>query len=263
MNGERVAPSSAHVVFAIARRELSIASRRKLLRLLFLMSLVPPLIFATILVVRIVAEKFTDASLDWDPVLTFIQFQCLPVALLALGLGTPSVSRDRSEEVLFLYATRPVLPWHYALGKMLAVAIPTGGLLLAPGVLIALLRQGILQEVDTLDALLMIGKLLIAALLVAWSYAGVSVGPSAAARRTRWALLLAIGLFILPASLGEAIFGDDSFPLGPPNGIARLLDTLFDGGSLVLGIGGAVILILYGTLGLFVTLSRVRREMTP
>ena len=126
MNSHRTAPTSSHVIGAIARRDLAIAARRKTLRFLFIASLGPPVVIAAILVVRIVAEQLATTELDWDPVLRFLQAQAIPVALLALGLGTPCVARDRSEEVLFLYATRPVLPWHYAAGKMLSVALPSG-----------------------------------------------------------------------------------------------------------------------------------------
>ncbi len=263
MSNGRAAPSSMHVIHAIARREVAIAARRRLLRLLFVASLGPPLVLAVTLLVSVYAEQLTHADLDWDPVLDFLRFQMLPVGFLALGLGTPSVARDRGEEVLFLYATRPVMPWHYALGKMLAVALPTGALLLVPGVLIALLRQGILTEVGAGDSLLMTGKVLLASVLVAWAYAGVSVGPSAATRRTRWALLLAIAIVLIPEAVGEALWGQGSFPLSARAAIMQLLDALFEDAGLVRGIGSAGVLVFYGTLGVVITMLRVRKEMTP
>jgi ABC-type transport system involved in multi-copper enzyme maturation permease subunit len=261
---ERRAPSGWHVIRAIARREVGIAARRKLVRLLLLASAIPPLVFGIILVVRLLAEKAVGVDLGWDPVLRFLQVQVFPVTLLALGLGTPLVARDRSEDVLYLYAVRPVSPWHYAWGKILAVAVPCFVLLVAPGILIAILRQGILPDrVGTGESLALVGKVVIMAVFVAMGSAGVSVGPSAATKRARWALLMALAVYIVPDAVTEAIWRGDPYPVGPGNAVRGLLDAFFEGSQGARGILSAGLLAAYAGLGAFVTFARVRREMTP
>lgn len=264
MADERRAPSAWHVIRAIARREVGIALRRRLVRLLFLGSLVPPLVFGIILVVRLMAEKAVGVHLGWDPVLRFLQVQVAPVLLLSLGLGTPLVARDRAEDVLYLYAVRPVAPWHYAIGKMLAVAAPAFGLLMVPGFLIAVMRQGVLPEqVHFFDSVLLVTKIGLVALFLAIAYAGASVGPSAAVKRARWALLLALALFTIPDAMLELILGRHAFPIGPAKASEALLSTLFQGAGTGKGIAGLVVLLGYGVLGAVVTLVRVREEMRP
>ena len=232
------------------------------MKLLFLGSILPPIVLAVVLVVRIVVEQM-GFDLDWDPVLTTLQIQAFPVALLALALGTPSVARDRSEDVLFLYATRPVTPTSYALGKMLAVAITCAALLIVPGVLLAVLRQGVLgSRVSTPESMLLIGKLSLAALAMAWGYAGVSVGPSAITKRGRWALLIAIGVFLVPDALNE-IFANGELAIGPAEAVEAILQALFSGEAVTQGWFGAGMLVLYGVLGALITRARVATEMTP
>lgn len=263
MAGELRAPSPWHVMRAIARRELGIALRRKLVRLLFLGSVGPPVVFAIILVVRILAEKVGGVDLGWDPVLEFLRWQAFPVALLALGLGTPIVAVDRSEDVLYLYAVRPVSPWHYAVGKMLAVAFPSLLLLMLPGVLIALFRQGLMTDVSTGESLLMVGKVTVAAVFLAAAYAGVSVGPSAATKRARWALLIAIGFFWIPDAVAQIIWRHDAYALGPGNAAEELLSALFKDRSAIRGWLSVLVLCVYAVTGAWVTMVRVRKEMTP
>ncbi|HET9233302.1 MAG TPA: hypothetical protein VFP10_04110 [Candidatus Eisenbacteria bacterium] len=264
MAGERRAPSAWHVIRAIARREIGIAMRRRLVRLLFLGSLVPPLVFGIILIVRLMAEKAVGMDLGWDPVHRFLQVQVAPVLLLSLGLGTPLVARDRAEDVLYLYAVRPVAPWHYALGKMLAVAAPAFGLLVLPGFLIAVMRQGVLpDQIHFFESLLLVGKIGLAALFLGVAYAGASVGPSAAVKRARWALLLALALFTLPDALIELVLGNDAIAIGPAKASEIMLGMLFQGSDVKRGIAALVVLLLYGVLGSVVTLVRVREEMRP
>jgi ABC-type transport system involved in multi-copper enzyme maturation permease subunit len=258
----RAAPSTWHVIQSIAAREIGIARRRRLVKLLFLGSILPPIVLAIVLVVRIAVEQM-GLDLDWDPVLITLQIQAFPVALLALSLGTPSVSRDRSEDVLFLYATRPVTPSSYAVGKMLAVGVTAGALLVVPAVLLAVLRQGVLGDrASTPESLLIIGKVALAAIAMAWGYAGVSVGPSAVTKRGRWALLLAIAIFIVPDAIA-AIFMADPLPIGPGEAVEAVLAALFDGDDIAAGWVGATMLALYGVLGWAVTRWQVAKEMTP
>lgn len=259
----RLAPGALHVIRSIAERELRLGLRRKMVRLLFLLSCFPPVIFITILLVRLLMEQTVGMKLGWNPLLQFLQVQAGPVALVALALGTPSVARDRDEDVLFLYAIRPVLPWHYALGKLLAVALPAAALMLLPGVAIALLRLGVTADFTMQQAGVMIGKLLVASSLVAWGYAGVTVGPSAAARKSRWALLLALACFIVPDALSQLLWRDDPYPLAPQRAIEEILKSLFKTRITEHTWIGAAVLTLYGVLGFVVVDRQVKREMIP
>jgi len=264
MNADRHAPTSAQVVAAIARREVTMALRRRLVKLLFLGNLVPPLVMAIALIANIVARGIGVEDLGWDPLVRLLQVQAGPVLLLALGIGTPLVARDRSEDVLFLYATRPVTPWSYTFGKMLAVAVPAVALLVVPGILIAILRAGLMADFGLVDSLVLVGKVLVAALLMACGYAGVSVGPSAATKKARWALLLAFMCFVIPSGVSQIIWRHGSpFALSPSEAVEEVLAALFDESHLLHGFVAAVVLVAWGALGALVTSARVRREMTP
>jgi ABC-type transport system involved in multi-copper enzyme maturation permease subunit len=251
------------VIAAIARREIVVALRRRLVKLLFLGNLVPPLVMGIILVVTIAIRKAGIGSLDWDPLLRLLQIQAGPVLLLALGIGTPLVARDRSEDVLFLYATRPVTPWSYTMGKMIAVALPAAGLLIIPGILICVVRQGLMEDFGLLDSGVLIAKIILLAVLMAWGYAGVSVGSSAATKKARWALLVAFLCFVIPSAVSELIWGGEVWALDPGQAVRDLLAALFDREMMRYGVVGAIGLIAWGGAGALVTSARVRREMTP
>jgi ABC-type transport system involved in multi-copper enzyme maturation permease subunit len=263
MNGESKAPTSAKVIAAIARREITIASRRRLVKLLFLGNLIPPLTMAIVLIANIAAKGVGIENLGWDPLVRLLQIQAGPVLLLALGIGTPLVARDRSEDVLFLYATRPVTPWSYTLGKMLSVALPAVALLVIPGILMAILRAGLMEDFGLWDSVTLIAKVVVAAVLMAWGYTGVSVGPSAATKKARWALLLAFMCFAIPGAVSLIIWGGDGYALDPRQAVDDLIAALFENDGAVYGVVGALTLVFWGALGSFVTSKRVRREMIP
>ena len=262
MNTEKRAPLSAHVITAIARREITIALRRRLVKLLFLINLVPPIVMAVILIVNMAARQ-AGFDLEWDPLLRLLQIQAGPVLLLALGIGTPLVARDRREDVLFLYATRPVTAWSYTLGKTMAVAFPAVALLVVPGILIAILRQGLMEEFGLIDSLMLCGKVLVASTFMAWGYSGVTVGSSAATKKARWALFVAFLCFAIPGAVSKIIWGNDGYALDAGRAAEDLLAALFDGDFVRYGVVGALSLAVWGGLGAFVTAARVQREMRP
>jgi len=263
MNGESRTPTSAKVIAAIARREITLAARRRLVKLLFLGNLIPPLAMAIILIVNMAARGAGIENLGWDPLVRLLQVQAGPVLLLALGIGTPLVARDRSEDVLFLYATRPVTPWSYTLGKMLSVALPAVALLVIPGILMAILRAGLMEEFGLLDSVTLIAKVVVAAALMAWGYTGVSVGPSAATKKARWALLLAFMCFVIPSAASQIIWGHGGYALDPKHAVDDVIAAFFENDGAVYGMVGAFSLVIWGVLGSLVTAARVRREMIP
>jgi len=256
-------PSFWQVVRAIAGREIALGSKRKLVRLLFLMSILPPIILTVVILVRMAVESQLGGDLGWDPMMNFLKFQAVPVALLALGLGAPGVARDRAEDVMFLYATRPLLPWQYALGKMLAVAVPAAALMLFPGLLIAFLRMTVTAQISAGEAALMCLKLLLISVSGGLAYAGVAVGASAAVKRARWALLIALTFFVVPDAIVKMIWYWSEISVGPKSAIDLFLDSSFPGINPSLAGISLVILLAYGGLGMFVTTQRVKREMIP
>jgi ABC-type transport system involved in multi-copper enzyme maturation permease subunit len=259
---ERRAPPAAHVIRSIAERELRLALRRKLVRNLFRLSLLPPLFVAAYFIVQVTVKEL-GTELKWDPLLVFMQAEAFFVMLLALGLGTPLIANDRSEEVLFLYATRPVLPWHYALGKQFAVAVPAAALLAFPAVFLVVLRQGILTDVSLGDSLGIVLKSVLAAAVLGWGYGGATVGASAMTRRARWALFLALGVFLIPEAISDMIHGEEGPGYGPVGAADDLFKALLGDLDAVRGAGAAAILAAYGTVGYFFTIRRVRQEMIP
>jgi len=139
------------------------------------------------------------------------------------------VALDRAEDVLFLYATRPVRPIHYALGKLLAVALPCTALLLGPGVIMAGLRLGILTRVGPTDTLVAVAKVAVASLLIGWGYAGLTVAASALTRRARWSLMLAVAVLLFPDTAAAIL--RLKLAIGPGKAVSSVLDALFAGGE--------------------------------
>lgn len=263
MSNRRSAPSSWQVIRAIAHREITLAFKRRLVKLLFIASVLPPIILTVVILVRMAVESSLGSEIGWDPMLQFLKFQALPVALLALGIGAPSVARDRNEEVMFLYATRPLLPWHYAVGKLLAVAVPAWALLFLPGLLVAFLRMAVTAQIGASVALAMTLKLLIIAIAGAIGYAGVTIGASAATRHGRWALLIALTFFVVPDALVAIFWGDSPIGFGPKAAINVYLESAFPNVDIIYTSISVFLLGAYGLLGWLVTTKRVKQEMIP
>jgi hypothetical protein len=171
------------------------------------------------------------------------------------------IARDRAQDVLFLYATRPVLPWHYALGRMLAVATPAAALLLVPGLLIAALRVGVTGDMEVAAAFDLLARLTAVALLAAWGLAGVSVGASAMTRRGRWAMLLALSCFVFPDTVARLIGPRDPWPLGLGSAVSEMIASAFSRGDHLAV--AACALLIYGFAGYWLIVQRVRGEMIP
>jgi ABC-type transport system involved in multi-copper enzyme maturation permease subunit len=257
----RRVPGLREVVGAITGREIRLASQRRLVRTLFVLSLLPLVVFTLVLVIGAASKAAIGTDLGWDPVAKFLGVQAFPVTLLALGLGTPIVALDRAENVLFLYATRPVRPIHYALGKLLAVALPCTALLLVPGVIMAGLRFGILSRVGPTDTLVVVAKVTAASLVIGWGYAGLTVAASALTRRSRWSLMLAVCVLLFPDTAAAIL--RLKVAIGPTKAVSSVLDALFADGGTAAGLWGASLLVLCGLCGSAILLWRARREMTP
>ncbi|NUN14141.1 MAG: hypothetical protein HUU55_10955 [Myxococcales bacterium] len=259
------APTSRHVVSTIARRELRLAWQLRLVKILALFSILPVLVITTVLVGQAWLDKNFSRTLDWDPVYRFLEVQTRVVVLLALGLGTPSIARDRHEDVLFLYATRPVLPWHYTIGKLTSVWAPVALLLCVPAAVVALLQAGILVHVTFAQSGLMIAKAVLVAGATATGLAGMTVGCSAVTKQTRWAVVLAIILLTVPDGLAQGMFGTDAVPVGPVRSSTFLTAFLFNDGKdrAMIGLLGFGVLLAWGLLGYMGIHARAKKEMIP
>jgi len=257
-------PSAAHVVGTIAQREFRIALRRKFLRLILIMGFLPPIGAAVVLIIRLLLRQMQGHDTGWDPLPFLLGFQTIPVFLAALGLGTPAVSRDRAEDVLYLYAVRPVNPSLYAAGKMLAVFLPAFLVLFLPVVMVITVRQGILgSDAAPLDSLADLGRATVLTLGLAAALAGATVGPSAATKRGRWALLLSLAIITLPDTILRVFGLDGDWAIGPLNVSHKLVETLFVSKAWPESLGHLAILLTWGAAGFLLTRWRVAREMIP
>lgn len=260
----RGTPSSVHIIGTIAQREFRIAMRRKFLRLILILGFLPPVGAAVVLVIRLLLRQMQGTDVGWDPLPHLLQFQTIPVFLAALGLGTPAVSRDRAEDVLYLYAVRPVSPSLYAAGKMLAVFLPAFIVLFLPTIMVLAVRQGILgSEAAPLESLADLGKAALLTLGAAVALAGATVGPSAATKRGRWALLMSLAIMTLPDTILRVFDLGDDWAIGPINVARLLVDTMFKDPALLPSIGHLAILFAWGAAGFLLTRWRVSREMIP
>jgi ABC-type transport system involved in multi-copper enzyme maturation permease subunit len=257
-------PSAGHVVGTIAQREFRIALRRKFLRLILILGFLPPIGAAVVLIIRLLLKQMQGHDVGWDPLPFLLQFQTIPVFLAALGLGTPAVSRDRAEDVLYLYAVRPVSPSLYAAGKMLAVFLPAYIVLLMPIVMVITVRQGILgADAAWLDSAADLGRAVVLTFGLALALAGATVGPSAATKRGRWAMLLALAVILLPDTILRVFGHRDDWGIGPLTVAKHLVETLFVDHEWLPSIGHLAILVAWGAAGFLVTRWRVAREMIP
>ncbi|MDX9724592.1 MAG: hypothetical protein RBU37_27840 [Myxococcota bacterium] len=249
------------VSWAISVRELRLASRRKLVRTLFIFSLIPLLVFALVIIANMAAEASFGANLGWDPVHSFLKVQAFPVLLLSMALGAPLVAEDRNQDVLFLYATRRVRPFDYAWGKYLGVALPCVLLLGLPSLVMAALRWGVLSGVDALDSAEVSALALLVSALIGLGYAGVALAASVFTHRSRWALILSLGCFFGPEILRSAM--RISWPMGPMSAGQSVIEAFFAGGATEQAIAGGAMLLVLGALGLLSCSWRVAKEMIP
>jgi hypothetical protein len=133
-----------------------------------------------------------------------------------------------------------------------------------PGLLISILQIGVTAEAGVGEALTLAAKHALVSLAIGWAYAGVSVGSSAAVKKARWALLIALLLFTGPEALAELAWGEDAYPFSPANALKEFMELLLGGSEHIAeGLFGLGILIFYGCIGMYVITQRVRKEMIP
>lgn len=259
----RTKTSAGHVVRAIAVRQLRIAWRTRMVKIALALSLIPVLVDGVSIFVRVTTEETFGVSVPWDALVQFLQAQTAMLSLVAIAIGVPAVARDRSEDVLFLYATRPVRPWHYTAGKVLSTAVPATLLLLVPGLLLGLLRWTLLPGFGAAEIAVFTLRISLASVFIGAGVAGLCVGLGAAVKSTRWGYFLAVaGLFIIDSMIGGATLGR-AVPFGPYAAGDRLIAAVFESGRLGEVLWAVSVLTIWFALGTLGTAGRVRKEMVP
>jgi len=263
MAKHRAIPGAIAIVQTIVSRELRLSLRRTLVRSLFILSLASPLGFAGILMFRKVVEESMGQELDWDPIVTFLRVQCLPLALLALGLGAPAMIEDKKNRALSLYAARPLTPFRYALARIVAVALPVAALFILPGWGIIALRMGILEEATLSTSLLLALKVFLCALPIAWAYGGLTVAAGALCKKIRWALILTAAFFFVPDWLIQLSEIKLEQSIGPSGCATTILTESFETLDWLQAVWASLGLILYGFSGLAITLISYKKTAKP
>jgi len=116
------------------------------------------------------------------------------------------------------------------------------------------------------DSIVLVAKVTLSAVLIAVGFTGISVGPSAATKKARWALLLAFMCFAIPDAVSDIILyfrGGEAYLLDVGSAADKLIAALFEDTAAGYGVKSAICLVTWGLLGMWVTSWRVRREMIP
>jgi ABC-2 type transport system permease protein len=206
-------------IWTVARFALADLWKSRLALLLFIVALVPPLVFAALIYAAsnlellaaagfMIDREGGDASwivIDRQPFFWFLVWQSSFAFFLAAFIGPTLVAPDLAHNALPLYLSRPVSRAEYILGKLLVLLLPLSAVTWIPGLLLLGLQTslagfGWLGEHWRLVPALFIGSwiwiLLLAFLAIAIS-AWVKWRPVATG--------MLFGLFILGEAFGKAI----------------------------------------------------------
>src|SRR5215510_15895419 len=133
----------------IPRHALRNVFRSKLFTGLYVVSFVPPLVFAIIIYLRHNAEALAIMNLNVVNLLpidatffqTFVMVQGWIGFILAILIGPPQVSRDLTNNALPLYLCRPFSRTEYVVGKMSIVILLLSTITWVPGLILFLLQS--------------------------------------------------------------------------------------------------------------------------
>jgi ABC-type transport system involved in multi-copper enzyme maturation permease subunit len=217
-------PSGLHADppwLVIARRGLLPTLRRRWPLLLFFAALVPAIAKAAIIFVNVRAGGMLGQFMGtgWSSVspegsLTFIEVQRFFVFLATLVLGAGLIARDRQDNGLSLYFSRPISLADYLSGKALVVLSGYLTVTLVPSLLLCLFAYLIDPATAGLETLLLTPlRLVVVTVFTGVGLALVLLSFSAMATRTVlvvvWWAVLCLGGEVV-GNIGDAL-GLDSF----------------------------------------------------
>jgi ABC-type transport system involved in multi-copper enzyme maturation permease subunit len=108
-----------------------------------------------------------------------------PAFLLTLTVGCGVIASDLRSGAFSFYFVRPVRPGDYVLGKFVALALLHAGLVLAPLLVLTLVRVGVAEtSAQLVEALGYLPRALLIGGLASLAYAAASLGVSAVSRST-------------------------------------------------------------------------------
>ncbi len=146
----------------IARRGLAAPLKRRWTLLLLFAAWVPALVKGVIVFIKAKAGQFLDLAVggDWTSVtpagfLSFLEGQRFFVFVATMVLGAALIARDRRENGLSLYFSRPISLTDYLAGKTLIVLGGYLGVTLVPSLLLCLFTYLVDPTAAGVDILLL------------------------------------------------------------------------------------------------------------
>lgn len=127
--------------------------------------------------------------------------------VVAIG-GPPLISRDIKSKAFLVYFSKPIRPWQYVLGKLMAVGFFVFSMTLFPAVVLYLIGVGLSPDVGTLKATLpILGQIVLSSVVIAVPIAMVVLLLSSLTRDRRIATFTWVSTWIF----GELAFRVLSF----------------------------------------------------
>jgi len=225
--------------WVIARRGLSAPLRKRSSLALLVLAWVPALVMGVQIYIKVKAGQLAElaAGVGWGDIsaagfLTFVDRQDFFVFLVIAILGAGLVARDRQENGLALYFSRPLSLGDYLVGKALVIVGGYLAVTLAPALLLCLFAYLIEPAAVGLELLLLTPlRLALLTLLTGSALALIMLAFSSLGTRTVlvvvwWAVLCLGGDAV--GSIGESV-GADVLQY------ANFLDHWENAGSLLMG----------------------------
>ena len=217
-------PSGARVDppwLVIARRGLLAPLKNRWMLMLLFGAFVPAIVKAVIVFFKAKAGQFMDLAVggDWTSVtpagfLSFVEGQRFFVFLITVIVGAGLIARDKRENGLSLYFSRPISLLDYLGGKVLVVLAAYAAVTLVPSLLLCLFAYLVDPTAAGLDLLLLTPlRLVVVSVFTGAGISLVLLALSSMGTRTVlvvvWWAVLCLGGEVIGA-IGDG-FGLDSF----------------------------------------------------
>lgn len=252
--GPMLSPQTRFLV--VAGLEFRRFFRQKWVRWLALLGCVPVVLFAAIVLVKVLVENMAAGaipSLELLPKLLSAQLQFM--ALLAAVAGAGLIAEDRAGNALLLYLARPLSPERYAVGKLIALVGLLALAYLVPAFLYVSLELMVAAGGGAMHAVLRLLATLATTSVHVLVTALMVLALSSLGTRARYVGLSWIGIFylseILAAVAGQALDAEWTAMFSLPGLYRKGAELLIEGRSdgalpflilAFLGIGSALFL---------------------